>query len=49
MFLTQLIGCICAALVVAVLWEHHRLNGLERKIDRMERPWNDVQRRKRGM
>lgn len=30
MFLTQIIGCIVAALVVAVLWCHWRLNHVER-------------------
>lgn len=45
MFLSQIIGCIVAALVVAWLWEHHRLTSLEKKLDRMERPWNDRKRR----
>lgn len=47
MFLTQIIGCVVAALVVLLVWEHHRLKALERKFGRMERPWNDMQRRKR--
>ena len=47
MFLTQIIGCVVAALVVLLVWEHHRLKALERKFERMERPWNDMQRRKR--
>lgn len=29
-FLTQIIGCVCAALVVALVWEHSRLRALER-------------------
>ena len=47
MFLTQIIGCATAALTVLLVWEHHRLRTLERKFERMERPWNDMQRRKR--
>lgn len=34
MFLTQIIGCIVAALVVAVLWLGMELRGVKRDIDR---------------
>lgn len=35
-FLTQIIGCICAALVVALVWEHSRLRDLERWIGELD-------------
>lgn len=46
MFLTQIIGCICAALIVAVLWLGVELHGVKRYMDRMRRPWNDDGRRR---
>ena len=35
-FLTQIIGCITAALVVLLVWEHSRLRILERRVDDLE-------------
>lgn len=36
MFLTQIIGCIVAALVVAVLWLGVELHRVNRRIDRRD-------------
>ena len=36
MFLGQIMYCIIAALVVALLWEHSRLREVERRLDEME-------------
>lgn len=36
MFLTQILGCVSAALVVALIWEHSRLRSLERRADEIE-------------
>lgn len=45
MFLTQILGCVSAALVVALIWEHHRVRECERRIDRMEgKPWHERKR-----
>ena len=45
MFLTQILGCAVAALVVLLVWEHHRLREVERRVNRMEKPWIERGRR----
>ena len=43
--LTHIIGYITAALFVLVIWQQHRISGIEKKLDRMEKPWNERKRR----
>ena len=40
-FLSQILGCAVAALTVLLIWEHHRLRAIEKRLERMQRPWND--------
>lgn len=40
-FLSQILGCAVAALFVLLIWEHHRLRAIEKRLERMQRPWNE--------